>query len=280
MVELKSITDWIMTNRKHLQRLLIMKRSIKLTLLWVNFVIGSFIHDFIPIPQSYFSNTRNFFNVYFVKNGWGWTMVLLFAYISTLLIKQKIMQSITIYKHLSRLLVTTIIWYSFTTSFDVIENWTGTCLGNNLLYTKTQCRNSDMIWDGFDISGHVFLLTFCIMIINEELSCADVVVSSCNGESSDHVSQRKDERNILGIMIKEEFFDQLIEFLSLLLILLMILWEVMLLFTCLYFHSLSQKLLGFLFSSFSFCVSYQFIFKHKHPYTPCSPSMIAELHRN
>lgn len=281
-MELKEVAGWIATNRGFLQRLLVMKKSIKFTLLWVNFVIGSFVHDFIPFPQSYFSNRKNFFNSFFVKKGWGWTFLLLLAYISIVLIKQKIMSLKTVYKHLSRLIVTTFFWYVFTTMFDVIENWTGMCSGNSSFTTKKDCVKGDMIWDGFDISGHVFLLTFCIMIINEELNCSDIVSNiHMNGRisSSEQNDPTIGERNVFGVKIKEEIFEHLIEVLSLLLVLLMILWEMMLLFTCLYFHSLLQKLLGFLCASFSFYTSYYVVFQLKHKYAPCRPSMIAELHR-
>lgn len=279
MPSFNSVIQWIVLNREHLQKMLVMRRNTKFTLIWITFVIGSFLHDYFPLPGSYFSNRKNFFNVYFVKKGWGWTLVLLSGYISSLLIKQKVNNWHTFYKHLSRLGVTTVLWFIFTTAFEIIENYTGACLGEaNLLY-KNVCIKKEFLWDGFDISGHCFLLAFCILIINEELNCSTNILT-CNHNGVVHSTEPnrgKGIRVIFGIRIREEVFEQAIEWLGFILLLLMVLWEIMLFFTCLYFHTLSQKLLGFSLGALSFYASYMCIFQIEHKFAPCAPSMIAQL---
>lgn len=279
MFSFNEFVEWVATNRQSLQTMLIMRKNTKFTLIWITFVIGSFLHDYFPLPASYFSNSKNFFNVYFVKKGWGWTVCLLSGYITSLLIKQKVNNWRTFYKHLSRLGVCTMLWFVFTKGFEIIENMTGTCVGGSELSSKQICHRNDFIWDGFDISGHCFLLTFCIMIINEELNCStNIVTCNHNGVTQPAEPQRgKGVRYILGFPIREEVFENLIEGLSMMLILLMLLWEIMLFFTCLYFHTLSQKLLGFVMGAGCFYAAYECLFKMSHKYIPCTPSMIAEL---
>jgi len=258
-----------------------MRRNIKFTLIWITFVIGSFFHDYLPLPPSYLSNRKNIFNVYFVKKGWGWTFFLLFGYISSLLIKQKVYNWFTFYKHLSRLGLTTIFWFMFTSAFEVVEKMTGQCLGQDSILSKSVCRKNDLIWNGFDISGHAFLLSFCVLIINEELNCVNnILTMNHNGvtHTSNEVHQHgKGVRNIFGMIIREEVFENIIEGLGFLLLALMLLWEVMLFFTCLYFHTLSQKLIGFGVGAAAFYAAYMCIFKIDHKFAPCAPSMIAEL---
>ena len=284
MLSFTSVVDWVILNRECLQKMLVMRRNTKFTLIWITFVIGSFFHDFFPLPASYFSNRKNFFNVYFVKKGWGWTIFLLSGYISSLLIKQKVNDWGIFYKHLSRLFVTSFFWYTFTTAFEIIEHFTGSCIGEGSLSSKMMCHRKDFLWNGFDISGHCFLLSFCILIINEELNCStNILKCNHNGVAHSDPEPRRGQgiREVFGFNIPEEIFEQAIEWLGFLLLVLMILWEIMLFFTCLYFHTLSQKLLGFSLGAFCFYASYMCIFKIEHKYAPCVPSMIAQLnHKN
>ena len=280
MLSFKGVVDWVIVNRESLQKMLVMRRNTKFTLIWITFVIGSFLHDYFPLPASYFSNRKNFFNVFFVKRGWGWTIFLLSGYISSLLIKQKVNAWLTFYKHLSRLGVTTFLWLIFTTGFEIIEHFTGSCIGEGSISNKNVCVRKDFLWDGFDVSGHCFLLSFCILIINEELNCSTNILT-CNhngvGHPTTEPNRGKGIRVVFGFRIYEEVFEQAIEWLGFLLLLLMILWEIMLFFTCLYFHTLSQKLLGFSLGAMCFYASYMCVFKIEHRLAPCAPSMIAQL---
>ncbi|KAM7436259.1 fat storage-inducing transmembrane protein 2 [Porites harrisoni] len=59
----EGISDWVLVSP-----------GFKAAIYWLVILTGSFLHDFLPFPQSYLSNKRNVFNVYFVKLGWGWTL--------------------------------------------------------------------------------------------------------------------------------------------------------------------------------------------------------------
>ena len=48
--------------------------SSKAAIYWLVVMAGLFIHEFLPLPQSYLSNNRNVFNIYFYRLSWGWTL--------------------------------------------------------------------------------------------------------------------------------------------------------------------------------------------------------------
>ena len=147
----------------------LMPTCFKLALYWFVVVVGSFIHDFLPLPQSYFSNKRNVLNVYFVKFGWGWTLLLLIPFISFTSSVYTSLNPLAILKHLSRMAVATCGWYIWVNLFVYIEELTGFCEGEETLISKRSCYQEGFYWNGFDISGHCFLLIYSALVISEEL---------------------------------------------------------------------------------------------------------------
>ena len=259
-MELISISDWLIVKRNRLQDLVIMKTNFKLTVIWIIFVIGSFSHDYFPLPQCYFSRKKNIFNVFFVKIGWGWTFMLVSGYIITLLMKHRIDSKITYVKHIGRLLVETVFWFVCTSIFEIIESFSGYCIDKSEL-SKNACRNNGLLWSGFDISGHSFLLVFCILIINKELNRAKKFSTINNNQMTNNQAHIEMEIIcVFGLEVKEKVIDVVIELFSIALIMLMLLWEVMLFFTCAYFHNLIQKLVGLIVGVGSYYLCYKIIF--------------------
>ncbi|MEE6512164.1 hypothetical protein FKM82_019088 [Ascaphus truei] len=137
-------------------------------------VCGSAVKEFSPLPKTYLSNKRNFLNVYFVKFSWAWTFWLLFPFIA--LTNFMLTQSKrAVLRRLSSLLVGTVIWYICTRFFTYVEYVTGSCSVSETLFDiekkpdgKRACMLSGGYWQGFDISGHSFLLPYCILMILEE----------------------------------------------------------------------------------------------------------------
>lgn len=257
---------WISHNRKRLQYIVVMDSHVKFALLWLTFVIGSFSYDFFPLPQSYFSNSKNIFNTVFVKRGWGWTVVFLLGYIICITIKQKINNISIFIRQISRLVVYTIEWYIFTELFEYIHKMTGKCLGSNTTNNIAACVKEGFIWNGFDISGHTYLLTLMTLIINNELNkTVSLNIGVVSEEDSEKISK---EYVILGKRIPKNVMKCLLEIVSVSLVLLMILWEIMLFFTCAYFHTLVQKLLGILLGLLSFYIPKRYIFKGNHTWLP------------
>ncbi|XP_066019652.1 acyl-coenzyme A diphosphatase FITM2 [Pocillopora verrucosa] len=217
----------------------LMPTCFKLALYWFVVVVGSFIHDFLPLPQSYFSNKRNVLNVYFVKFGWGWTLLVLIPFISLTSSVYTSLNPLAILKHLSRMAVATWGWYFWVNLFVYIEELTGFCEGEETLISKRSCYQEGFYWDGFDISGHSFLSIYSALVIKEEL------------QAKLYWPSRFQHRNIARLV------TPLVDVFSFFAALLLILWEFMLVFTTIYFHTVYQKVLGALIAIFTWYITYR-----------------------
>jgi len=191
-----------------------------LTLVWLVSILL-----FQEISHNFFSNIKNPLNQYFVKYAWGWTLYPLCC----LLLLSSISRRGTILNTRSvpiwcRLVLCTAVWYIFAVKlFPYIEESTGVCEVSRLL-TKRACRREGFIWRGFDISGHCFLLTWNNLVIVEETK---LVLTRLGGSK-----------------VRHSLLDATITCVHILLGLLMLLWEVMMFCTCLYFHTTTEKVLG------------------------------------
>lgn len=121
--------------------------------------------------------------------------------------------------------------YVGTAVFANIEHYTGSCYQSPALegvrkehQSKQQCHGEGGFWHGFDISGHSFLLTFCVLMIVEEMAVLHEL--------------RTDRSHWLHAAITT---------LGVALGLLTFIWVWMFLCTAVYFHNLSQKVFGTLF---------------------------------
>ncbi|XP_026101334.1 fat storage-inducing transmembrane protein 2-like [Carassius auratus] len=127
------------------------------------------------VPESYFSNSRNILNLYFVKVSWAWTIALLLPFIRYSNIYNR--THTFVLRRLTSLLVATFIWYTCTETFSYIEDITGSCyesdtmqvIHSDIIATKAACKEAGFIWDGFDISGHSFILAYSSLVIVEEM---------------------------------------------------------------------------------------------------------------
>ncbi|XP_062314773.1 acyl-coenzyme A diphosphatase FITM2 [Osmerus eperlanus] len=140
-------------------------------------VLGSILKYVDVVPKTYFSESTNILNVYFVKISWGWTLLLLGPFLFFFYKKDKYI----IFQRLISLMVATIIWYACTETFNYIEEITGTCDESAPMEdfhepytTKVSCRKAGFLWHGFDISGHCFILAYSALIIKEEIAPMDV----------------------------------------------------------------------------------------------------------
>ena len=64
-----------------IKRILLIKIETRIFIYMTIICIGSLLTDIFPIPQTYLSNKRNFFNMYMVKLGWAWTLSMLIPFI-------------------------------------------------------------------------------------------------------------------------------------------------------------------------------------------------------
>ena len=247
---LQQIYDWAL-----------MRPLDKASIYWLAIVAGSFIHEFLPLPQSYLSNKRNVFNVYFVKLGWGWTLGLLIPFISLTSSVYTSFNPTSMLKHLSRMAVGTFGWYFWVNMFVYIEELTGQCEGEETLSSKKTCHFHGFHWDGFDISGHAFLLTYSALVISEEIQVKRW-----------WSAELRNTRRTTWFDRVQPLVSLLVDLLFIFISLLLILWEFMLVFTSVYFHTVHQKVLGALVALFTWFVTYGVWYENElspgRPWTP------------
>ena len=138
--------------------------------------------------------------------------------------------ALLVLRRLGALLVGTAVWYLCTGLFLYVENLTGECSlqgkpgqPHRLYTSKQECHQDSGVWNGFDISGHCFLLSYCAMMILEEVAVLEAL-------SIEHSSKL---RVLINVLLVSLCF-------------LTVIWVFMFLSTALYFHDFSQKLLGVL----------------------------------
>lgn len=134
-------------------------------------VVCSLMRDFRMFSSStnYFAQKGNFFNQYFVKLGWAWTLLVLLPFISMTSLVYTNFNIRHMRNHLSRILIATIAWYVFTYFFDILDQMTGSCSVHSFA-SKRECKLNKHEWiNGFDVSGHTFILIYSLLIMVEEV---------------------------------------------------------------------------------------------------------------
>ncbi|NWJ11277.1 FITM2 protein, partial [Crypturellus undulatus] len=224
-------------------------------------LLGSALKDGDLVPRTPMQDKRNLLNVYFVKVAWAWTFLLLLPFIGVTtyqFARSKFLYGPTksiliVLRRLSALLVGTAVWYVCTGLFMYVENLTGVCSISGELKephrqyaNKQECHQDNGIWIGFDISGHCFLLSYCALMIVEEMSVLE-------GLSVDQNSR-------LRVVVNSLFVA---------LCFLTMIWVFMFLCTAVYFHEFSQKLLGVLTGLTAWYGTYRFWYLK--PFSPGLP---------
>ncbi|XP_001369747.1 acyl-coenzyme A diphosphatase FITM2 [Monodelphis domestica] len=219
---------------------------------------GSLVKEYSPLPPSYLSNKRNVLNVYFVKVAWGWTFILLLPFIA-LTNYHLTGKAGVVLRRLCTLLVGTVIWYVTTTVFWKIEHYTGNCYKSSALESiqkefnsKEECRKGGGFWQGFDISGHSFLLTYCVLSIVEEMAVLQDVKMDRNHNM--HFA-------LTSLVVALGCLTYI--------------WVWMFLCTSVYFHDLSQKVFGTLFGLVGWHGTYGFWYRK--PFSPGLPPQSSSL---
>ncbi|VDP19034.1 unnamed protein product [Soboliphyme baturini] len=242
----------------------------------ITVMCGSFLADFCPLSRNhYLANKRNLFNVCFVKWSWLWTfcMVGSFIYLSSMVYCRGDLR--TVFRHCSRLIVSTLVWWVFTTSFVEIERRSGFCLKSTFV-TKEQCIMNGSRWIAFDISGHCFLMIYCCLVISEELKIFrnwDRNVRICfdrHEEPSDDeevyegevtttaTSYRVEAESTKTVYLQNTYY---LRILFVVISMLHLVWDCMLVSTVLFFHSFAQKFVAALLAVAAWFVTYRLWYK-------------------
>ena len=127
--------------------------SIRVGIYVLGTLIVSVIGDFsAENTSSFFANPDNFLNSYFVKLGWGWTLTVVSIFVSLTSFTTSCGNKDVMRNQGIRLAMGTLVWFSFTTMFEIIEYRSGICSVTKYL-TKSKCAAKGYKWKGFDISG-------------------------------------------------------------------------------------------------------------------------------
>ncbi|KAG2463421.1 fat storage-inducing transmembrane protein 2-like [Polypterus senegalus] len=226
--------------------------------------VGSFAKEMQILPDSYFNNKKNIFNVYFVKYAWGWTFILLLPFILISHYYMKRDRKLVL-QRLCSLVVGTTIWYLCTSLFFYIEDVTGNCYeseSKEILQSehtsRVECKKHGLVWFGYDISGHSFLLSYSALIILEETA----IMSDLKKMNPKPVDWAKSFINVFYIALN----------------VLVLIWVFMFFFTSVYFHTISHKMFGTAFGILAWYVTYQLWYQAQ--FSPGLPPKIQRTNLN
>lgn len=189
-------------------------------------------------PETYFSQTNNVLNQVFAKRAWMWNLMLLVPFICITSWEKPDRKKLVIVQF-SRLVAATVCWYICTNTFDLILTWFGHCDEEDL--PRKVCIRSGNIWEGYDISGHCFILIYSSLILSSE-------------------AQLFKAKNFQNQTYKIKTY------LFMAVALLQTLWDLSLVCTSIYFHTVSEKVFGASFAVASWFLTYEYVTKHVQMY--------------
>lgn len=235
----------------------------------------SLIADVATIPRIYLSRSDNIFNKYFVKYAWGWNLILLVPFMLFTSYIYCCGQVKRIAKHhLPRLAIATSFWYFWTTLFNYIEASYGKCQIKQYS-SKESCLKAGHVWNGFDTSGHSFILIYGSLLLIEEARSMinwDSIKEYLRLEEHSRTA-RETEQNInpLRHLSEEEFktlqinyekYTPYIRSLFILITVFQTMWDVMLICTMLYYHVMIEKFLGGCIAILTWFFTYRLWYTH------------------
>lgn len=235
----------------------------------------SLIGDVATVPKMYLSRSDNIFNKYFVKFAWGWNLLLLIPFVvfTTYIYccgqKRRIIKD-----HILRICIATFFWWFWTTLFNVIEASFGRC-GHKSFSTKGTCLQAGHVWNGFDVSGHTFILIYGSLFLIEETRCIenwDSIKEHLRLENHYRSAKESQQnlnplRNLSDKEINELQFNYTkytpyIRGLFITITLFQLLWDVMLVCTMLYYHIMVEKFLGGVVAVLTWYLTYRVWYCH------------------
>lgn len=243
--------------------------NLKVALYLGSLFLISLIGDFLPYPKTYFARSDNLFNVYFVKLGWAWTLLLCSPFM--------FMTSYTlccgdakrfIKHHLPRIIIATFFWFSWTKLFNIIENAYGRCNVRGF-DGKSSCLKAGHFWSGFDISGHAFILIYSSLVLIEEARPIvgwEYIKEHIRNEEHNRTAGEKSSTNPLRYLKDEDIkrlkmlyekYTPAIRMLFIGCAVLQLLWDIMLVCTMLYYHKMIEKMLSGIFAILTWFFCYR-----------------------
>ncbi|XP_063701579.1 acyl-coenzyme A diphosphatase FITM2 [Culicoides brevitarsis] len=251
------------------KKIIFFDTNLKVGLYLASLFLVSLIGDFVPFPRTYLSRSDNLFNVYFVKMGWAWTLAMTtpFLCLSSFVIccgdRNRFIKH-----HLTRLFVATAFWFFWTKLFNVIESTYGRCNYKGY-HTKVACLKAGNFWNGFDISGHAFILIYSSLVLIEEArpiigweNIKNYLRNEEYNRTASNVSQLP-LKNLSDLEFKNlknlyEKYTPLIRLCFVGMTMLQLLWDVMLVGTMLYYHKMIEKFISGALAILSWFFTYRY----------------------
>lgn len=240
------------------------------------------IADLMEIPKFYLSSSNNILNLYFVKIGWFWTLFLSVPFVCMTSYTYCCGKKNMMYRHLIRLAIATFFWYFWVNFFVYVEKMYGFCVNQKNLKTKMSCVSHGSRWHGLDLSGHAFILIYSTLVLIEEAkpilgweSLRDIIREETytRGNSITNYGAlrnlTKQEFEVLSKYYKQ--FLPYIRSYFVAITFLTIIWDIMLIITILYFHSMPEKLISGIIAILTWYLTYRqwYTFKFLSPLSPC-----------
>jgi len=244
----------------------------KARVLFAVVLLGSLFCAIEMNPESHFSDKMNPLNLYMVKFSWGWTMLCILPAVLFSSFLYSGFQWDMIVKHFGRVVVAHVIWMTVTTLFVVLDSATGVCTSEGIS-ERLVCLRGGHRWVGFDISGHIFLLTYCIYVLTEE--CANIQLEVWyeynSGLLIEHQVTSKLSARKQNLLLQLHYVASwVVGPLELLAMSQVLLWTFMTASTAFYFHSFIEKFLGFTIGFFTWYLTYRCLYG-RWSYVPCRP---------
>lgn len=244
----------------------------KIILLWLLILGLSILPNFVVLPRGHIMRKDNFLNVYFAKWSWAWTIGFLTPYmmLTSYTYSESLKRGIA--SVLLRVVICTGLWYFWTVIvFHTVQNKTAICYDTERnpvldIDDRSSCKAKNFKWIGWDISGHIFILTFTSLMITSELQIQrkwNLITTQAakyltnNTKMLERVKSR--QKSTIKIVKILYFTNCVLE----------ILWFLSMVLTCLYYHTFMSKAFAAVFAILSWNVTYDGVFRYsKFPFYP------------
>lgn len=257
---------------------LLFNTKLRILIYCIALFVGSAIADNLYVPKSYFSRSENVLNLYFIKWGWAWLLVVVGSWIVLTARTLSCGRRTVLLQHLARLVLATLAWMFWIQVFQYVEEYTGRCLNGkgHVLESKSKCQRSGYQWTGgLDISGHAFIIIYSCLILSEEGNTLlgwegikDLVVKEeydrgTEGEVSNGSLKKLSNEELEYLKKSHKVVTPYVRALFVVMTLQQMLWDLMLLGTILYYHVMLEKLIGGFVAIVTWFLTYHLWYKAK-----------------
>ncbi|XP_045602009.1 acyl-coenzyme A diphosphatase FITM2 [Procambarus clarkii] len=252
--------------------------EVKIGYYFITLLMLSLVKESIDVPHiDMLTGKHSVLNTVFVKKGWGITLIAFVVYhLTSLPLHPKWM--IGLKQLLIRIAATTFFFFIWcAVVFEVAEQYSEVCTFNNIKVelTKRQClKLKDHVYYSFDISGHSFLTTYCVLIMMEESK--EILYFLWLGKclrgiptnTSESIGLAKfDEKDTKILHSRYTIMSPIVVVSFVCIVLLCLIWDFMFIITTLYYHNFLEKVIGTILAVSTWYFLYRqlftYVFKHK-----------------